>query len=91
MRSQLETDIEMTRQELQALPASGSFIGALSSLSGEYDAFWQHANEAEMAGSSVSNTNRSAKGYFLFEEHAKEWLDSKPHAVWLACHTPTID
>jgi hypothetical protein len=68
VQSNLATEIESTRGLLSG-PGElhDSSLGALSSLSQACAAVWQ----------STSGFDRPGKGYFLFEDRAASWVDSK--------------
>jgi len=68
VQSHLATDIESTRGLLRG-PGElhDNSLGALSSLSQACAAVWH----------STSDFDRPGKGYFLFEDRAAAWVDSK--------------
>ena len=72
MQSHLTNDIETTRGLLHGLGASHeTSLGALTSLSEACAAVWHNAMEFD------STTSR---GYFLFEDRAVLWVESKNRA-----------
>lgn len=68
VQSHLTNDIEATRGLLHGLGTSHeTSLGALTSLSDACAAVWHNSMEFD-------NTN---KGFFLFEDQAKSWVDSE--------------
>lgn len=89
LQSQLATDIEVTRERLRGLDTSHhnshNSLGALSSLSEAYAAFWHDDSEFSKVG----------KEFFLFEDRAVSWVNGGPSssippnktAIDITCHS----
>jgi len=68
VQSHLTDDIEATRGILHGLGASHeTSLGALTSLSEACAAVWHNTMEFD----------NTSKGFFLFEDQAEYWVDSK--------------
>jgi hypothetical protein len=74
VQSHLTNDIEATRGLLHGLGASHeTSLGALTSLSEACASVWHNAMEFD----------NTSKGFFLFEDQAESWVDSKiPSCTW---------
>jgi len=67
LQSHLTADIEVTQERLHGHGLTGHHsLGALSSLDETCAAVWHDG----------PGLNKAAKEFFLFEEHATEWVDS---------------